>query len=155
GRELLSDPQKEGAVSRRAKTTLVVSLLAFAGLAATGLAQGWFFPPNDNPWPYAVTPGPRTLAVVGDISCQPGSPVENEKQKDVCDTTGHGNTTRWQAQTATANEIEAIQPNLVALVGDEQYQVGRLEDFQGSFDHTYGAFKFLQRPTPGNHEFYD
>lgn len=24
----------------------------------------------------------------------------------------------------------------------------------GSFDHTYGAFKFLQRPTPGNHEFY-
>ena len=142
-------------MSRRAKTTLVVALFAFAGLSATVLAQDWLFPRNDNPWPYAVTFGPRSLAVVGDISCQPGSPVEAEKQKDVCDKTGKGDTTRWQAQTATANEIEAMQPNLVALLGDEQYQVGRLADFQGSFDHTYGAFKFLQRPTPGNHEFYD
>jgi hypothetical protein len=25
------------------------------------------------------------LAAVGDISCQPGSPVEKEKQTDVCD----------------------------------------------------------------------
>jgi acid phosphatase type 7 len=38
--------------------------------------------------------------------------------------------------------------------GDEQYQAGRYQDFMGSFDHTYGAFKFLQRPSPGNHEFY-
>ena len=58
------------------------------------------------------------------------------------------------AQTATANQIEAMQPNLVAILGDEQYQVGRYQDFMGSFDHTYGAFKFLQRPSPGNHEFY-
>ncbi len=29
-----------------------------------------------------------------------------------------------------------------------------LQDFLGSFDTTYGAFKFLQRPAPGNHEFY-
>jgi hypothetical protein len=26
---------------------------------------------------------------------------------------------------------------------------------EGSFDTTWGAFKFLQRPAPGNHEFYD
>ena len=58
------------------------------------------------------------------------------------------------AQTATANQIEAMQPNLVAILGDEQYQVGRYQDFLGSFDHTYGAFKLLQRPSPGNHEFY-
>ena len=58
------------------------------------------------------------------------------------------------AQTATANQIEAMQPKLVAILGDEQYQVGRYQDFMGSFDHTYGAFKFLQRPSPGNHEFY-
>jgi hypothetical protein len=74
--------------------------------------------------------------------------VESEKASDVC------STTRWQAQTATAQQIESVKPDLVAMLGDEQYQVGRYQDFAGSFDHTYGAFKFLQRPTPGNHEFY-
>src|SRR5262249_2833288 len=28
-------------------------------------------------------------------------------------------------------------------------------DFENSFDKYWGAFKFLQRPAPGNHEFYD
>ncbi len=60
-----------------------------------------------------------------------------------------------QAMAATANEVETMQPSLVALLGDEQYQVGTYADFEGSFDKTYGAFKFLQRPAPGNHEFYD
>jgi hypothetical protein len=62
--------------------------------------------------------------------------------------------TRMEAQAATAKQIEEIKPELVAVLGDEQYQVGRYEDFLGSFDKTYGAFKFLQRPSPGNHEFY-
>ncbi len=94
------------------------------------------------------------LAAVGDISCQPGDPVEGEKQKDVCDKSGNGYTTRWQAQTATAKQIEAMKPDLVAILGDEQYEVGRYADFMASFDHTYGAFKWLHRPAPGNHEFY-
>jgi hypothetical protein len=103
---------------------------------------------------YARPVRSAVLAAVGDISCQPGDPVEGEKQKDVCDKTGAGDTTRWQAQTATAEQIEAMKPDLVAIMGDEQYEVGRYEDFMGSFDHTYGAFKWLQRPAPGNHEFY-
>ena len=94
------------------------------------------------------------LAVVGDTSCQPTGPVEGEKQKDVCDKTGQGYTVLWQAQTATANQIAAMKPDLVAILGDEQYQVGRYQDFMASFDHTYGAFKWLHRPAPGNHEFY-
>ncbi len=48
-----------------------------------------------------------------------------------------------------------MKPDAVALLGDLQYQVGRYSDFEGSFDLTYGAFKFLHRPSPGNHEFYD
>jgi hypothetical protein len=47
-----------------------------------------------------------------------------------------------------------MTPNAVAILGDEQYQIGSLADFEGSYDQTYGAFKFLQRPSPGNHEFY-
>lgn len=130
--------------------TATLALLTGSVLAATGaLAPG-----GDNPWPYAATQGDPVLATVGDIACQPSAPMEAEKQKDVCDKTGKGSTERMQAQTATADQVEAIKPSLVAILGDEQYQVGRYEDFVGSFDKTYGAFKFLQRPAPGNHEFY-
>jgi hypothetical protein len=133
-----------------------VWVLAGAGLAALASvvagASGAFS--GANGWPYAAATRSPVLAAVGDISCQPGAPVEAEKQKDVCDKTGAGYTTRWQAQTATADEIEQIKPDLVAILGDEQYEVGRYQDFMASYDHTYGAFKFLQRPAPGNHEFY-
>lgn len=135
-----------------------MALLLFAGTVVA--ASGALFGGVSNFWPYASTdhhkiylgPAP-VLAVVGDIACQPGSPVESEAKKDTCDK-GKGDTTRVQAQTATADQIEQMKPDLVALVGDEQYQVGRYEDFLGSFDTTYGAFKFLHRPAPGNHEFY-
>jgi 3',5'-cyclic AMP phosphodiesterase CpdA len=60
-----------------------------------------------------------------------------------------------QSQEATANQIEAMKPDAVAITGDLQYQVGQYSDFEQSFDLTYGAFKFLHRPSPGNHEFYD
>ena len=48
-----------------------------------------------------------------------------------------------------------MKPDAVALLGDLQYQVGQYSDFEKSFELTYGAFKFLTRPAPGNHEFYD
>lgn len=121
----------------------VVACVAVAGavLASPGSAG--------NSWPYAPTPRSPLLAVVGDISCQPGPAVETESTKDLC------TSLRNQAQAATANQVESMKPDLVAILGDEQYQVGRYEDFLGSYDKTYGAFKFLQRPAPGNHEFYD
>ena len=64
-------------------------------------------------------------------------------------------TSLWQSQEATANQIEQMKPDAVALLGDLQYQVGRYSDFQQSYDLTYGAFKMITRPSPGNHEFYD
>src|SRR5581483_1376471 len=56
---------------------------------------------------------------------------------------------------ATAEQVESMHPALVAILGDEQYQNGYYQDFENSFDKYWGAFKFLQRPAPGNHEFYD
>ena len=121
-----------------------VGALVLIGVSVI-VASGAF---QSNSWPYAPNDRAPVLAVVGDTSCQPGDPVEGEKASDVC------SETRWNAQAATAAEVESMKPDLVAMLGDEQYQVGRYEDFMGSFDHTYGAFKFLQRPAPGNHEFY-
>ena len=48
-----------------------------------------------------------------------------------------------------------MKPALVAVLGDEQYQNGYYSDFENSYDKYWGASKFLQRPAPGNHEFYD
>ena len=142
----------EGVFGRRGgrRRTLVIGTVAVAlvAVAAGSVFAGGFI--SDNAWPYAGTSDSPVLAVVGDISCQPGPKLESEKASDVCT----GDPTRNAAQAATANQIEADQPDLVAILGDEQYQVGRYEDFMGSYDKSYGAFKFLQRPSPGNHEFY-
>ena len=115
--------------------------------------------PHDNPWPYNKQRSP-VLAVVGDIACQPGTEVlpgeaGNEVCTDPATPPAYTSTSLWQSQEATANQIETMKPDAVALLGDLQYQVGRYSDFEGSFDLTYGAFKFLHRPAPGNHEFYD
>lgn len=116
--------------------------LLFTATAATAETGG-------NPWPYAPSGRTAVLAAVGDIACEPDGDSTGVAAKYLCDDT------RQNAQAETADQIEAMQPDLVALLGDEQYQVGRYNDFMGSFDRTYGAFKYLQRPAPGNHEFYD
>jgi hypothetical protein len=136
-------------VARGRGAVIVAGALVFAAVAA-GSVVAAISKGSSNPWPYNADGSSPVLATVGDISCQPGPKLEDEKASDVCS----GDSTRNAAQAATANLIEADHPSLVAILGDEQYQVGRYEDFMGSYDKTYGAFKWLQRPTPGNHEFY-
>ena len=134
------------------------SVLAFAAGAQAQNQNPNGNPPNDNTWPYATTHKLPVLAVVGDIACEPDQDfASGEAAHETCGTpkAPYTSTSLWQSQEATANEIEAMQPDLVAIVGDLQYQVGQYQDFQQSFDLTYGAFKFLHRPAPGNHEFYD
>ncbi len=109
--------------------------------------------PNDNPWPYNKLHRSPVLAVVGDVACQPGeTEPTGEKAGENC--AGDTNQNLYASQAATANQIETMKPDLLALVGDEQYQVGQYSDFENSYETTYGAFKFITRPAPGNHEFY-
>ncbi|MGD0134683.1 MAG: hypothetical protein ABSE57_21750 [Bryobacteraceae bacterium] len=129
------------------------SVLAFAPGAK---AQNPNF--NNNPWPYATTGRSPVLAVVGDIACQPGeTEPSGESGHEACGNpkSPYTSTSLWQSQEATANQIANMKPDLVAIVGDLQYQVGQYSDFENSYDLTYGAFKFITRPAPGNHEFYD
>ncbi|HEY6851221.1 MAG TPA: metallophosphoesterase [Terracidiphilus sp.] len=108
--------------------------------------------PNDNPWPYNKVQGPPVLAVVGDVACQPGEEESGEKAGENC--SGDTAQNLLASQAATAQQIENMKPDIVALVGDEQYQVGQYSDFESSYETTYGAFKLITRPAPGNHEFY-
>jgi hypothetical protein len=136
-----------------------VSVLAFAA-GANAQSQNsssyeWPYgsPTPDNPWPYATTGHSPVLAVVGDVACQPGeTELPGEKAGENC--VGDTKQNLDASQAATAAQIETMKPDLVALVGDEQYQVGQYSDFENSYELTYGAFKMITRPAPGNHEFY-
>jgi hypothetical protein len=115
-------------------------------------------PPQKNPWPFNNPHrSSPVLAVVGDISCQPGEEAVGESSKEVCTDAKapYTSTSLYQSQEATANQIVALKPDAVVLLGDLQYQTGRYSDFENSYDLTYGAFKAISRPAPGNHEFYD
>jgi Calcineurin-like phosphoesterase len=146
---------------RRSRGVIVLAAVALTVVASAGTVladPGGLFAGSDNLWPYnndtpAALLSP-VLAAVGDISCQPGAPQGSEKATDVC-TGGATATARNAAQNATAMQIETMKPALVAVLGDEQYQNGYYQDFESSFDKYWGAFKFIQRPAPGNHEFYD
>ncbi len=125
--------------------------------------------PSDNPWPYNKLQRSPVLVVVGDIACEPDADFETgEASNETCDTpkAPYTSTTSnppgstagyslWLSQEATANQIESIKPDAVALLGDLQYQVGEYQDFEKSYDLTFGGFKKITRPAPGNHEFYD
>ncbi|HEY2563534.1 MAG TPA: metallophosphoesterase, partial [Acidimicrobiales bacterium] len=152
----MRDPMRRRMSEKLRRTRRIVAVAAIGSgvLAGTVLAATHTFSGSDNPWPYAGTGPSPVLAAVGDVSCQAGSPQENEKATDVC-TGGATATTRNAAQNATAEQVEAMKPDLVAVLGDEQYQNGYYSDFENSYDKYWGAFKFLQRPAPGNHEFYD
>ena len=128
----------------------VLMAAAASVLALAGGAKAQNSNPNNNTWPYATTHQSPVLAVVGDISCQPDADaLSGEKADENCTTaTSYLSTSLWQSQEATANQIEAIKPDAVALLGDLQYQVGQYQDFEQSFDLTYGAFKFLHAARP-------
>jgi acid phosphatase type 7 len=146
--------------------------LAFAGGTRAqdqnSLGQDWLFgnPTPDNTWPYATIGRSPVLAVVGDVACEPDADFETgEAAHETCDTpkapytststTSTGPYSLWQSQEATANQIETMKPDAVALLGDLQYQVAQYQDFEKSYDLTFGAFKKITYPAPGNHEFYD
>ncbi|MGA8528697.1 MAG: metallophosphoesterase [Acidobacteriaceae bacterium] len=118
-------------------------------------SRGWSpanWVPNDNPWPYNKVQSTPVLGVVGDVACQPGEEEAGEKAGENC--SGDTAQNLVESQAATAQQIENMKPDRVALLGDEQYQVGQYSDFENSYELTYGAFKMITRPTPGNHEFY-
>jgi acid phosphatase type 7 len=138
----------------RGAALICAAALALAlSAGARAQSQGGDPRPNDNTWPYGRTGRAPVLAVVGDVACQPGeTEPTGEKAGENC--VGDTAQSLLASQAATAKQIETMKPDLIALVGDEQYQVGQYSDFENSYETTYGAFKFITRPAPGNHEFY-
>ncbi len=89
------------------------------------------------------TSGPVTVAAAGDIACDPRSPGYN-----------HGRGIPGQCHhKATSDLVKEIDPDAVFALGDLQYQAGSQVNFEDSYDPTWGRFKDITYPVPGNHEY--
>lgn len=55
----------------------------------------------------------------------------------------------------TAKLVDFIKPANVITMGDNQYDDAHLSDFQNYYDKSWGKFKSITKPIPGNHETYD
>ncbi|MGJ7903862.1 DNRLRE domain-containing protein [Lysobacter sp. 1R34A] len=66
---------------------------------------------------------------------------------DICDTSG-------SACQGTSDLIVAINPTAVFTAGDNAYNSGTLSEFNNRYAPTWGRFKALTSPSPGNHEYY-
>ena len=69
-------------------------------------------PTPDNNWPYATIGRSPVLAVVGDVSCEPGeTEPTGESAHESCGTpkAPYTATSLWQSQEATANQIETYK----------------------------------------------
>jgi Calcineurin-like phosphoesterase len=88
-------------------------------------------PPQPGP------PSAPTLVAAGDIACRP-------ELTETATTCHHAH---------TADVIDALDPDAVAALGDNQYEHGELANFRAVFDPTWGRFKPIMFPAIGNHEY--
>jgi hypothetical protein len=143
--------------TRRRLTGIRLSLAAAASLAllaVAGVTTTLSSTASTGPAGAASSNDPnQVMAAVGDIACEPDISQNSGNPASLkCGGSLVGNFT---AETATAQQAAGMHPNVVALLGDEQYEVGKYVDFQNSFDKTWGPLKALSKPAPGNHEYYN
>lgn len=84
-----------------------------------------------------TAPPDPVLVVAGDIACQPAMPATPQRCQ----------------HPATADLAAGLDPDVVVLPGDLQYDRGELDSFRASFGATWGRFGDKLRPVPGNHEY--
>jgi hypothetical protein len=80
--------------------------------------------------------GDPVIVAAGDIACDSSS----DESTDIC---AH----RFVADLLGAEPYAAVLP-----LGDIQYDTGLLSDYLAAYDRTWGRYKAITRPVPGNHE---
>lgn len=77
----------------------------------------------------------------GDIACHPTEAIDAKYPPQSCHHKG------------TSDRVIALNPDVVAPLGDLQYERGFPDDYLGSYAPTWGRFKGITRPAAGNHEY--
>lgn len=83
------------------------------------------------------------VVAAGDIACAPTDEGFNG---------GLGTADRCHMK-ATSDLVLGIAPASVLMLGDAQYNSGKLADFNASYDPSWGRVKSITQPTVGNHEY--
>jgi hypothetical protein len=83
---------------------------------------------------------PKTVTAVGDIACDPNDASFNG---------GEGTATRCRQKHTAA----LVDTDYVLALGDLQYENATLSKFMASYHPSWGLFKDVTYPTPGNHEY--
>jgi acid phosphatase type 7 len=85
------------------------------------------------------------VAAAGDIACDPASPNFNGGVgfPGIC------------RQKLTSDLLLRLDLASILIMGDLQYETGKLAAFNASFHPSWGRLKPLIRPVPGNHEYGD
>jgi acid phosphatase type 7 len=109
------------------------SLRVATALLPVAAALGWCSPGAADP----------RIAAAGDIACSPSSQYYNG---------GLGTSTRCR-QKYTSDLLVNTGLSAVLVLGDAQYDTGKLSSFRGSYDRSWGRLKQITRPAPGNHEY--
>jgi hypothetical protein len=56
-------------------------------------------------------------------------------------------------QKITADVVNLLHPDIVLTLGDNAYENGSLSDFNNYYKPSWGNFKSITAPAPGNHEY--
>jgi hypothetical protein len=93
--------------------------------------------------PPPVPAGDPVIAASGDIACAPDDASYNG---------GAGTSTKCR-QASVAGLLSNSLAGILTL-GDTQYEDGSLANFNKVYDFSWGGFKGITHPVPGNHEYY-
>jgi 3',5'-cyclic AMP phosphodiesterase CpdA len=78
------------------------------------------------------------IAAAGDLVCG----TETPKERIPC------------LSDYTADLVRQLNPTALLLMGDLQYETGSAADFQEFYEPSFGPFKAITYPVPGNHEYF-
>lgn len=139
------------------RSARAVALVLSAALASAGCTSGRTEPapaarddavqdltlPTKPPAAAALSSDDPVLVAAGDIACDPADPSFRD---------GLGTRTACK-QAKTARQAAAQDPDVVAVLGDMQYEAVTTSTITASYDKSWGAFRAITRPAIGNHEY--
>ena len=105
----------------------------------TGSLREFYFGPKPVRSADAVT-----VAAAGDIACPPdvgGFSDDENGQLHPCQ------------HQVTADLVGSLNPDAVLALGDNQYPNGAVDRYLHAYDASWGRFKAITYPVPGNHEY--
>jgi hypothetical protein len=141
-------PRHRARRSRLRILLAIVVLALLASLAAAGVVyalrprEAGATPLYNGAQP-ARDPASVVIGAAGDIACPPNV-RRNDTEFGMANACGMND---------TAKLLGTIQPDAVLALGDNQYPSGALADYEAVYADSWGAYRDITFPVPGNHEY--